>query len=52
MPQPEPPPKDVNYLNLSERHQEHIKDQAKKRQLSPSEILSECIEYHLQNANT
>lgn len=30
----------------------HIKDQSEKRQLSESEIIAECIQYHMENANT
>ena len=53
MPQPTTePPKDIQYLNLSDSHQRHISDQAKKRQISPNEVLFECVEYHKENAGT
>lgn len=42
----------VDLKSISPRLKKHIEDQSKKRQLTESEILSECIEYHQENANT
>jgi len=38
--------------NVHEVLRRHITDQAKKRQLPESEILSECIQYHQEHAGT
>lgn len=44
--------KTVDLRLVPPRLKKHIEDQSKKRQLTESEILSECIEYHQENANT
>ena len=42
----------ISYFSIPFYLQKHIKDQAEKRQLSENEILSECIQYHKENAGT
>ncbi len=39
-------------LKLDDRSLEYIIEQAQKRQIPGSEILNECVWYHMENANT
>lgn len=48
----EEPKKTVEKRYIHPKLRKHIEDQSKKRQLTKSEILSECIEYHREHANT